>query len=276
MLFLTLLALLQDPHPEQVEAWVKKLSSDEVAVREEAAKKLMEFGEKVVPFLEKHAKTGDPETQSRIAEVIKRLTTRPLKLDDFAAPARAALQEASKPERWRPQLREEVDRLFSELGEDGAADSLKFVGKAFREAFGQERAVSRKLDPKMEKATLLLDKAEAEEIEEALVISNSAEFDGPSRRNILVILGNVKGKRIEKSLIIATGKVEAEQLEDCIVFAGDSITCTRRARHCTLQAAGAVDVDETKDVTFINTKKRKVRKAEEERDIEKMMLPRQN
>jgi len=88
------------PKPEQVDAWIKDLSSEEYAVREEAEKGLKGAGESIIPRMKEVAeKTSDAETRQRAERIVNDLTTGPriaaaikdLEADDWEK-VRAALE----------------------------------------------------------------------------------------------------------------------------------------------------------------------------------------
>ncbi|HTF57097.1 MAG TPA: hypothetical protein VK661_07675 [Planctomycetota bacterium] len=272
---LLLIAFLsQDFDPKKVEEWVNQLKSDDIAVREAATKKLVECGEKVLPPLEKHAKSEDGDFRSRVAYIIKRLTLKPWKADEALQAAKAALKEDSKPDAWRTELRKQFQRVLDEIGTDGSADSLKFVGKYFEEAFAERRPVSRQLGAKPEEGTFLVAAAKGSKIKEALLVCESVEAT-EIERSVIACAGNVKATKLRKCFVFATGKIEAEEIEDCVVYCGSALICARKSRKCTILAAGAQEFAETNEVTFINSPKRKVANPRGERDVEKSMLPKQ-
>jgi hypothetical protein len=66
-----------DRSEEDVPGWVEALSSDDLAVRERAHVRLLEFEEPALSKLMKGARSGDPEKRARCIELIKGIEFEP-------------------------------------------------------------------------------------------------------------------------------------------------------------------------------------------------------
>lgn len=110
------------PAKEQVEAWIKDLSSEEFQTRDTAEKKLVAAGETIIPVLKETIdKTEDAETRQRCERVINELSAGPR--------IAQAIKDLGDP-KWET-ARKAVDTLITEWGRNhGAEKALADAAKS--------------------------------------------------------------------------------------------------------------------------------------------------
>ncbi len=90
LVLLALVLLVQD-----VDSWIKKLSEDDVAARDEASKKLIETGEKALPKLKEALKGASGESKARLQTVIEKVEAAAAQAKltiEFVVPEKIALK----------------------------------------------------------------------------------------------------------------------------------------------------------------------------------------
>jgi peptidyl-prolyl cis-trans isomerase A (cyclophilin A) len=112
-LLLTLLALQDDP-ARQTADLIEKLRSDDIDVREEAAKKLKAIGKPAIPELEKAAKETDSELAERAKAILKAIAAGEDPLHDAPAPAEFKAVFATS----QGDFKVKVTRAWAPLGAD--------------------------------------------------------------------------------------------------------------------------------------------------------------
>jgi len=273
MTVLLLLALLQDPDPKHVDELVKQLPHEDVAVRDAAMKKLVAMGEKILPHLERHAKSEDAEVRSRVAQIA--FTLRPWNVAPVAAAATAALKAESKLEDWRPALKALLGKLLDELGDDVAPDSRRDAIKAIAKGFEDGMKVVRENADDQKGAVYLVAKARGTEADRgAMIVCESADF-GKIDDSIVICLGDVSiGTKLQRSIIIATGKVTlAGEAKNSVVVC-QTFTVGEKLRDCTVVASGECTIAlDSKECVYVNTNLKIGGKSEKDRQVEKARLP---
>lgn len=273
VLFAVVLSL-QDLGPAKVEAWVKQLSSDDVAVRDDAEKRLLGCGEKVLPLLEKHAGVEDKEVRSRVAGIMERL--RRWTLERVVGAAKEALKEGSKPEEWRPKLKQLVEKLLAELGHDAAAESVRDCRLSIAGSFAETHEVGRENEDRPVNRILLVDRAKGTRADRGvLLVCGSAEFENIDD-SVLICLGDVRVTReLEQSVLIAAGKVEiGDDIQNSIVVCAGAFACGKDQRDSTIMALGGAKVaGRCKEGVWVNTPSVECPKREGDREVTNARLP---
>ncbi len=268
-----LLILIQDPDPATVDAWVRQLGHEDVAIREEATRKLVALGEKVLPLLEKHETTAAGEIKVRLAAIRRRLT--PFKLGLVFDIAEEALKEGAKVEEWKPKLKGEVDRLFELLGDHVPAKRRDRIHKAVKEAFWPEAPEVRKGAEKYGRAVVVLDKATGKELEaEVLLICRTCEVED-LKDSVVICLGDVRVREMSDALVIARGNVEAtREIDPSVLFAGGAVKCGGEIEDSAILAMRGVEARESNRCAYINGTKRTMEREKWDVDADIKGLPR--
>lgn len=194
------------------------------------------------------------------------------KPDESIALAKKALKEDSKPEDWRPALKKQVDGYVHAIEQEASLEGLRFVLESIQAVFDESLGVVRKAPAKPENLVLVESAPKSGKAKRILLVCESAEFD-ELHDAVVICLGDLKAKKIRKSLVIATGTITSEECEDCVVYAGGNFTTGKRMRHNTLLVLGKLEADKADDVVYINPGERKVNESQETRDVELPNLP---
>jgi hypothetical protein len=111
------------PTPEEIDAWIAKLGSDDWKAREEATEALVRVGAPALPALEKAARSDDPEVKTRALAALERIRQK-------AAPKPPGGREPGPRRRpepfpgmapWDREMAERLRKLLESLGEEDPA-----------------------------------------------------------------------------------------------------------------------------------------------------------
>ncbi len=270
-----LLLLVWPQDPKQVDDWVRQLKHDDIAVRDEAAKKLVALGEKVLPLLEKYEKSDDVELRGRVAEVRKRIKPPPEVWDEIFAIAQAALKADPKDGKWRPRLKELLGQYIELLGADATPKSLERANEARVRCFDEKFPVLTDNADKVEESSLIVRAAKGKELDRrAIVLCESAEYE-KADESIVVCLGDFKVHEMKRAVVFARGKVSVgRKARDCVIHCDGAFASADEVEDSTILALGGVDVfDDSQENAWINTPDRKIGKVRGDKEFTNPKLP---
>lgn len=197
---MALLLCLQDP--VEVQKWISDLSHDDVDVREQATRKLIEAGEKILPDLKAALRTDNLERKARLERVLAevdapacaQVIAKALALKGITD--RGKLQEAQL-EVWG-MLQQMVAICDKESGLKIGAQAWGEVGcsdEDFAEMYPFLRGWEFAVDP----------------------------GEGAYERCVLVVDGNVELRSAKRCVIVASGDVKAEKATGCVILARGTV-----------------------------------------------------
>src|SRR5437667_8162385 len=128
---------------------------------------------------------------------------KPWTIDEAISLAKKALKENSEAKDWRPALKGQMDGFLERIGKDASDDSLRFVPESLASSFDDSNPILRKVPDRLEKSVLLATAAKGTKAKRTLLICESAEFE-ELHDSVIVCLGDVKAKKIRKTLVFAT------------------------------------------------------------------------
>jgi len=272
VLGLQLGGVAQEPDPAKVDEWMRFLKHEDAAVRDDALKKLVACGEKLLPLLEKYEKGVDAVLRDRAIELRRRLS--PFEVDDIFTLAGEAMKADSKPHDWRPKMRDFVRKYVELLGNEAKAKHVKEAVLRMTDAMADGNAVSRANVEAPSSQAVIAEKASGTKAGYALLVAGAVSFDRIDE-SVVVCLGDVKVRKLEDTILFAKGKVEIGD-KGCvrsIVYCAGGFVAADTEGGIILSLGGIEVPGEADGTVWVNAPDRSVGRSRGDREIKVEKLP---